>query len=68
MCFRPPTIEGGKVKCPKCGAEAPMEATTCPNCGATSGVNSVAPPPPVPAGGIKAPGRKVPGAPKVPGK
>ncbi|WP_417142491.1 zinc-ribbon domain-containing protein [Raoultibacter massiliensis] len=34
MCFRPPTIEAGPVKCPQCGAEVDPTANECPSCGA----------------------------------
>ncbi|WP_425439826.1 zinc-ribbon domain-containing protein, partial [Raoultibacter massiliensis] len=34
MCFRPPTVDAGPVKCPKCGAEVDPKADECPSCGA----------------------------------
>lgn len=34
MCFRPPTVEAGPVKCPKCGAEVDPTLNECPSCGA----------------------------------
>ena len=30
MCFRPPTVDNGPVKCPKCGAEVDPKADACP--------------------------------------
>lgn len=55
MCFRPPTVEGAQIKCPKCGSDMPMSAPKCPKCGATNAANSNAAPPVLP---------KVPGASK----
>ena len=37
MCFRPPTVDNGPVKCPKCGAEVDPKADACPSCGAYRG-------------------------------
>lgn len=34
MCFRPPTVENGSVRCPKCGAEADLLLDVCSSCGA----------------------------------
>ena len=63
MCFRPPSIDNGPVKCPQCGAEVEANASECSNCGAKA----------VAAPGVAAPGAPapppipgVPGAPKVP--
>ena len=64
MCFRPPTVDQGPVKCPQCGAEVDPSLDKCPNCGAVAAPapGMATPPgvPPVPG----APG--APGAPKVP--
>ena len=71
MCFRPPTVEAGPVKCPKCGAEVDPTLNECPSCGAKAapdpGVPGApgAPGVPVAPGVPKAPG--APGAPKAPG-
>ena len=68
MCFRPPTIEAGPVKCPKCGAEVDPTADTCPNCGAEATPAPGMPGVPGAPGAPKAPGAPgVPGAPKAPG-
>ena len=70
MCFRPPSVDQGNVKCPKCGAEVSALASECPNCGAKAApgvppVPGMPPVPPVPG----APGApKAPGVPKAPGQ
>lgn len=77
MCFRPPSFEGQFMKCPICGTELPLDATSCSACGATEadlakGGDVAAPaaggPPPAP-GTPKAPGAPpaAPGTPKAPG-
>lgn len=63
MCFRPPTLDGGEVKCPQCGASVSVDADECPNCGAKSAITGAAAPPPVPPKGFKVPGASVPKAP-----
>lgn len=44
MCFRPPTIEGATIACPKCGAKMPMGAPKCPSCGSANAIVDAAPP------------------------
>lgn len=67
MCFRPPTIDEGPVKCPMCGAEVDPKLTECPSCGAKA---APAPGMPTPPGVPSAPGApsipKVPSVPKAP--
>lgn len=67
MCFRPPTVEEAKIKCPQCGSDMPMDAPKCPACGAANAVSSAAPPsiPTIP-GAPKAPGAPRPAAPGAP--
>lgn len=74
MCFRPPTLENQKVKCPKCGTEVDASADICPNCGAKAApavqpVKSPSAPPTVPSvSGVPAPLNvpKMPATPKPP--
>ncbi|ROT92437.1 zinc-ribbon domain-containing protein [Gordonibacter urolithinfaciens] len=46
MCFRPPTVDNGPVKCPKCGAEVDPKADACPSCGAKAAPSVPKPPAP----------------------
>ena len=64
MCFRPPTVVNGPVKCPKCGAEVDPKADACPSCGAKATPMPGIPTPPGAPTPPPVPG--VPGAPKVP--
>ena len=71
MCFRPPSLDAGPVKCPKCGAEVDPTLDQCPNCGAkadpappSAGIPTVLGAPGAPA--VPAPGIKVPTVPTPP--
>ena len=61
MCFRPPTVDAGPIKCPQCGAEVDPKLDQCPSCGAKAA--PVATPPGVP---VPPPVPGVPGASSVP--
>lgn len=68
MCFRPPTVEGATISCPKCGFEMPMDIAKCPRCGTPNAANAVAAPPIMPSvPGLSKPGAPKPGMPKIPG-
>ena len=64
MCFRPPTVDAGPVKCPKCGAEVDPMLDQCPGCGAKATAAPSMPSLSVAPGMPKAPG--APKAPKAP--
>lgn len=44
MCFRPPSVDQGPVKCPKCGAMVDPNLDACPKCGAKATAAVGAPP------------------------
>ena len=70
MCFRPPSVDQGPVKCPKCGAMVDPSLDACPKCGAKAEASTSAPPTPGAPGAPKVPSvpkvPATPGAPKVP--
>lgn len=61
MCFRPPTVDGAQIACPKCGADMPMSAAKCPQCGTPNAANASAAPPVLPS----VPSMKKPTAPSA---